>query len=210
MTSTNTNKDNKDTIIPNKQKRQRWTEQETDSLLLGCMMHGVGNWKKIVKDPSLTFNHRSAVDLKDRFRTICPKREYKHLYTQQGTNDYYLDFVTSQRISVQRKKRRERRLFNDEEDQALLKGIEMYGVSWSKIAKDPQLNLSHRKGVDLRDRLRNKFPEKYEALGFHLTSRKKKQQQIKASSLLLLPSPTSSSEEEEEELLLQNENKNES
>ncbi|CAO3634362.1 unnamed protein product [Cunninghamella blakesleeana] len=178
--------------IPTKQKRKKWTEKETDSLILGCMMHGVGNWKTIVKDPTLTFYHWSAVEFK----------------RQQGINNYYLDSVNKV-AAVHRKKRRERRLFNDEEDEALLKGIEKYGVAWSKIAKDPQLNLSHRKGVDLRDRLRNKFPEKYVALGFHLTSQKR-QQQHKFQTISPLSSPLSESSSSEslheKENDLQNEN----
>lgn len=86
-----------------------------------------------------------------------------------------------------------------------------YGVAWSKIAKDPQLNLSHRKGVDLRDRLRNKFPEKYVALGFHLTSQKRQQQQHKFQTISP-PSPASSLSSSssgssfEKENSLQNEN----
>jgi hypothetical protein len=59
-----------------------------------------------------------------RFRTICPKPEYQHLYSQQGVSTYYLAFDTAKQIPVTRKKRRSRRLFNDEEDRALLDGVE--------------------------------------------------------------------------------------
>ncbi|KAI8339660.1 hypothetical protein BC941DRAFT_421105 [Chlamydoabsidia padenii] len=169
--------DNTTMVAPGSRKRRRWGDDETDALLLGCMKHGVGNWKAIIKDPTLTFDRRTAVDLKDRFRTICPKPEYQHLYSQQGVSTYYLAFDTAKQIPVTRKKRRSRRLFNDEEDQALLDGVEKYGVSWARIAKDPQLNLSHRKGGDLRDRFRNKFPDRYEALGFSLKAPLKGRQQ---------------------------------
>ncbi|KAI8096375.1 uncharacterized protein BX664DRAFT_323864 [Halteromyces radiatus] len=157
-----------------KKRRRRWGDDETDALIIGCMKHGVGNWQAIIKDPTLTFDRRSAVDLKDRFRTICPKREYQHLYTQQNISTYYLAFNTTEQIPVHRKKRRMRRPFNEEEDQALLKGVEKYGVSWACIAKDPDLNLSHRKGGDIRDRFRNKYPDRYEALGLSLKSSKVK------------------------------------
>ncbi|ORX46997.1 hypothetical protein DM01DRAFT_1386020 [Hesseltinella vesiculosa] len=153
-------------------KRRLWTEHETRSLMLGCIKHGVGNWKKILQDTEFYFDNRTSVDLKDRFRTICPKDEYKLLYTQQDTQPYYLAAGTNLAVAVPRKRRRIRRVFSEQEDQDLLRGVEMHGVSWSSIAKDPQLNLSHRRGVDLRDRLRNKYPDKYKALGFRLSPKK--------------------------------------
>ncbi|ORZ17635.1 hypothetical protein BCR42DRAFT_412174 [Absidia repens] len=152
-------------------KRRRWGDDETNALLLGCLRHGVGNWKQMIQDSTLHFDRRTAVDLKDRFRTICPKSEYDHLYNQQNNNaNYYLALNTADQIPVDRNKRRRRHLFSDEEDSAILKGVEKYGVSWARIAKDPQLNLMHRKGGDLRDRFRNKFPDRYRALGFRLES----------------------------------------
>jgi hypothetical protein len=52
--------------------RRRWTEEETNNLLLGIKKHGVGRWTDILEDQSFTFNNRSGVDLKDRWRTCCP------------------------------------------------------------------------------------------------------------------------------------------
>ena len=52
--------------------RRKWTEEETNNLLLGVHKHGVGNWMDILEDPNFSFNNRSGVDLKDRFRTCCP------------------------------------------------------------------------------------------------------------------------------------------
>jgi len=52
--------------------RRKWTENETNNLLLGVSKHGIGCWTDILEDPSFTFDDRSAVDLKDRFRTCCP------------------------------------------------------------------------------------------------------------------------------------------
>ncbi|KAF2265409.1 hypothetical protein CC78DRAFT_201012 [Lojkania enalia] len=53
-------------------KRNKWSEQETRDLLHGVSKFGIGNWKKILQCPEFKFNQRSAVDLKDRFRTCCP------------------------------------------------------------------------------------------------------------------------------------------
>ena len=53
-------------------KRNKWSEQETKDLLVGVSRFGIGNWKRILHSPDFAFNQRTAVDLKDRFRTCCP------------------------------------------------------------------------------------------------------------------------------------------
>ncbi|KAI5464099.1 hypothetical protein BGZ63DRAFT_350967 [Mariannaea sp. PMI_226] len=52
--------------------RRKWSEDETNHLLLGVDKYGVGKWTSILDDPSFCFNDRTAGDLKDRFRTCCP------------------------------------------------------------------------------------------------------------------------------------------
>ncbi|KAF2196157.1 hypothetical protein GQ43DRAFT_445369 [Delitschia confertaspora ATCC 74209] len=54
-----------------KAKRNKWTEEETKDLLRGVSRFGIGSWKRILKCPDYTFHGRTAVDLKDRFRTCC-------------------------------------------------------------------------------------------------------------------------------------------
>ncbi|RGP77441.1 myb dna- containing [Fusarium longipes] len=63
-----TNKARKRTAKP----RRKWSEEETNHLLLGVNRHGVGKWTSILEDTDFTFNDRTAGDLKDRFRTCCP------------------------------------------------------------------------------------------------------------------------------------------
>ncbi|KAL1991301.1 hypothetical protein VTN49DRAFT_5293 [Thermomyces lanuginosus] len=58
-------------------------------------------------------------------------------------------------------KRRSRRRFTSEEDNALLTGYAMYGFRWTRIQQDKRLNLSHRRATDLRDRFRNLLPYVY-------------------------------------------------
>ncbi|RFU71771.1 hypothetical protein TARUN_10491, partial [Trichoderma arundinaceum] len=53
--------------------RRKWSEEETNHLLMGVDRHGVGKWTNILDDPDFFFNSRSAGDLKDRFRTCCPE-----------------------------------------------------------------------------------------------------------------------------------------
>jgi len=64
-----TNKARKRTAKP----RRKWSEEETNHLLLGVNRHGVGKWTSILEDTDFTFNDRTAGDLKDRFRTCCPE-----------------------------------------------------------------------------------------------------------------------------------------
>ena len=74
--------DDEPALIPEKKPRKKWTAEETDMLVKGCRLvrsvsvglpttltspkHGVGNWKAILSDPTLQFDNRSPVDLKDR------------------------------------------------------------------------------------------------------------------------------------------------
>ncbi|KAJ7158017.1 hypothetical protein C8R43DRAFT_372824 [Mycena crocata] len=63
---------------PEKKVRRKWTAEETQMLIDGCNIHGVGNWKAILSDPNLSFASRSPVDLKDRFRTYFPEAYRTH------------------------------------------------------------------------------------------------------------------------------------
>ncbi|KAL2256365.1 hypothetical protein VTK26DRAFT_1781 [Humicola hyalothermophila] len=57
--------------------------------------------------------------------------------------------------------RRKRRPFTKQDDNEILDGLEQYGPSWSRIQRDPKYHLSSRQPTDLRDRVRNKYPEIY-------------------------------------------------
>ena len=47
--------------------RMKWSEDETDQLLRGVAIYGVGKWKKILQHPEFSFRSgRTPVDLKDR------------------------------------------------------------------------------------------------------------------------------------------------
>ncbi|KAK9370191.1 hypothetical protein V1509DRAFT_616995 [Lipomyces kononenkoae] len=144
--------------------RTKWTDAETNDLLRGCNTYGVGNWKKILQDPQFTFNSRSAVDLKDRFRTYFPD-EYRRLYPNATTHGGRRQRAPLPN-ALPKVNRKERRSFTPEEDARLLEGFLKHGPSWSKIQKDEELHLFERRSTDLRDRFRNAFPEKYAAAGF--------------------------------------------
>ena len=60
--------------------------------------------------------------------------------------------------------RRERRAFTCQDDREILQGLAQYGPAWSKIQRDPGLNLSTRQPTDLRDRVRNKYPTIYQRI----------------------------------------------
>jgi hypothetical protein len=66
-------------------KRNKWSEQETKDLLVGVSRFGIGNWKRILQNPDFTFNNRTAVDLKDRFRVCCPGEGSKQRQSKKST-----------------------------------------------------------------------------------------------------------------------------
>lgn len=191
--------------------RKKWTEEETNNLLLGVSKHGVGRWTDILEDPSFSFNDRSGVDLKDRFRTCCPDElrgkgqkgknaaQRAEKVTSKGKSnsslmsenilidDDEIDNNTgaedtfsskSRKSRAHRKKledlaqlgiegpfrksaRRERKPFSDQDDREILMGYDAYGPAWTRIQRDPRFNLQNRQPTDLRDRFRNKYPEKF-------------------------------------------------
>ncbi|KAJ2756071.1 hypothetical protein GGI19_001132 [Coemansia pectinata] len=157
---------------------RKWSEEETDNLLQGCTKYGVGAWKKILDDSAFTFNNRTSVDLKDRFRTIraqeCAHSPHSKL-TASGKKNHSgkePDVVwplppNSQRLQgLQRVQRKPTRNYTGDEDRRLLIGVLRHANHWTKIAADPDLKLGDRPGQSLRDRLRNAFPEVFELFGY--------------------------------------------
>ena len=48
--------------------RRRWTEEETNDLIKGVEIYGIGKWKKIINHHDFSFHQeRTPVDLKDRW-----------------------------------------------------------------------------------------------------------------------------------------------
>ncbi|TAQ83495.1 hypothetical protein B7494_g8181 [Chlorociboria aeruginascens] len=192
--------------------RKKWTEQETNHLLLGVHKYGVGKWTDILEDSSFVFNNRSGVDLKDRFRTCCPvelrgktprPRKFgrnaakasdnikansgqsksrsslmsENILIEEDKDDVTNNTCSNRQSRAHRKnlsdlaqlgiegpfrksQRRERRPFTDEDDRAILQGYNIYGPSWTRIQKDPRFQLQTRQPTDLRDRFRNKYPQR--------------------------------------------------
>ncbi|KAJ2443127.1 hypothetical protein GGF42_006741, partial [Coemansia sp. RSA 2424] len=168
---------------------RKWSDEETDNLLQGCTKYGVGAWKKILDDPAFTFNSRTSVDLKDRFRTIRAQEcaHSPHSKTAGGSSGgggggsgggkknssgKEPDVVwplppNSQRLQgLQRVQRKPTRNYTNDEDRRLLIGVLRHANHWTKIAADPDLKLGNRPGQSLRDRLRNAFPDVFELFGY--------------------------------------------
>jgi len=170
----NTNKDGK-----LRRARKRWTDEETHDLLAGVKKHGVGKWKQILEDESFSFHERSSVDLKDRYR-VCVKDDPSSKWHFTPPTDRFpptqaLSFNaasvpnalespstdTTHGPQQQQPQRRKRRAWTMQEDDNLLKGVTKHGFQWTTIHQDPELDLLHRRATDLRDRIRNKFPDGY-------------------------------------------------
>ncbi|KAG6835608.1 hypothetical protein H0H93_016565 [Arthromyces matolae] len=137
--------------------RKKWSDEETQMLVQGCNRHGVGNWKTILSDPTLQFDNRSPVDLKDRHHYPNART---HLSSKVRST---LPDGTSLFEKTRSKKRRP---FTEEEDRALKAGYEIHGTVWATIVKDPVFREQGRRSTDLRDRFRNAFPELYQAAGY--------------------------------------------
>lgn len=60
---------------------------------------------------------------------------------------------------------RVRRVFTQEEDEALISGFEKLGSQWAQIARHPAFK-NRRSSTDVRDRFRNAFPEEYARAGY--------------------------------------------
>jgi hypothetical protein len=60
-------------------------------------------------------------------------------------------------------RRRKTPRWTEEEDANLIRGYQKYGFAWTAITKDPEMNLAHRIGEQVRDRFRLKFSEIYDA-----------------------------------------------
>ncbi|KAK7419527.1 hypothetical protein QQX98_003296 [Neonectria punicea] len=193
--------------------RRKWSEEETNHLLLGVNRHGVGKWTSILEDSDFKFNDRTAGDLKDRFRTCCPDElrrskkgalgspsdtppEPKHkvkgdTHLNKILIDREVSLITEppagndadtnpkqKKSRAHRKKmedlvelgihgpfkkshRRERRPFTEQDDTEILEGLNQHGPAWTKIQRDPRFHLASRQPTDLRDRVRNKYPNIY-------------------------------------------------
>lgn len=181
--------------IPEPKKRKknnRWTDEETKDLFKGITKFGIGSWKKILNHEEYHFNGRSAVDLKDRFRTVCPEEyhgsnRYKERSERKQSADSEKGNEQDQSELEQlikghrgadrlaqlgikgpfpKRYRRGRREFTEEEDENLWKGFEKYGAKWKLIRDDPELHLDSRSRTDLRDRFRNRYPKRFVEAGY--------------------------------------------
>jgi hypothetical protein len=182
--------------------RRKWSESETRDLLAGVKKYGMGKWKQILDDPSFNFSERSSVDLKDRYRVCANNDSAPKLEANASTNNS----VPEQPIPMEGagpslsptkgtegdspleqghppKQRRKRRAWTVAEDESLLRGVARHGFQWTAIHDDPELDLAHRRATDLRDRIRNKFPDGYKhAETAPLRSEVKKAEKLSVSS----------------------------
>ncbi|KAF4548554.1 telomere-associated protein 1-like protein [Elsinoe fawcettii] len=172
-------------VLPRPTRRNKWTDEETHALLQGVRKFGAGNWKKILTCSDFSFNHRTATDLKDRFRVVCSNKDmlmHYRIYAEYMKNPPVLTQEThlaaaapaqpgeestmvspTAELDLPRAKRRQRTKWSEEEDAALLRGFGRYGPSWTSIQLDPVLK--KRTPTDIRDRIRTRFSAEYQKAG---------------------------------------------
>jgi hypothetical protein len=164
-----------------KHTKNKWSEEETADLLKGVAKFGIGSWTKILRCEEYSFDRRTALDLKDRFRVCCPEhyRKPKALSQPESGDPVHKRKTpskprdrkgTSELVQMgidepfQKSTRRSRHGYTAEEDDALLRGFRKFGKSWAAIQKD-EVILCDRTSTDLRDRFRLRHPQEYASTG---------------------------------------------
>ena len=149
--------------------RRKWTESETNHLIEGIALCGVGRWKDILSHPKFHFHEsRTHVDLKDRFRTLYPQ-QHPEKWAGRMSDSKECGKPGSQPTQPTQPaqghkctgKRATYRNWSDLEDVELDKGFEKYGFQWNLIAQDESLAFDNRSANQIRDRFRRRYPEKY-------------------------------------------------
>ena len=98
----------------------------------------------------------------------CLEQELNDIHNKDATpevttnQDFDISTPSDFESSTSDKKRHLPR-WTPEEDANLSKGYQKYGFQWTAISKDPNMNLGHRTGPQLRDRFRLKYPVHYQA-----------------------------------------------
>ena len=72
-----------------------------------------------------------------------------------------MDSPTNQGAVKARTNQRVRKLWTEDEHRNLVKGFAKHGYQWTAIRNDADLDLSHRKATDIRDKFRSLFPQQY-------------------------------------------------
>lgn len=174
----------------NLRPRMKWSEAETEQLVKGVAIYGMGKWKKILHHAEFSFlPGRTPVDLKDRFRTCFPQRlpdkskastEKSEVQQPHGSSDGPLEPSLHQlnlrppgkrsqphssRSPGPNRRKARKRPWTEEEDAALVEGYRLHGFQWTQMAKHPSLKFVNRSGPQVRDRFRLRYPDLYEQGG---------------------------------------------
>lgn len=129
-------------------RKGMWTAAEDAGLELGYQKYGMC-WTAISQDPEAGLLHKTGAQVRDRFRT-----KFSDKYGAEARQ-----FVDRKRSAPGNPSRSS--TFTESEIADLEKGYEKHGYSWSKMLQDPELNLGHKTGSQLRDVFRIKFPALY-------------------------------------------------
>lgn len=164
--------------------RMKWTSKETEQLMRGIEIYGVGKWKKILRHPDFSFQAgRTSVDLKDHFRTksksaslelSCDRKKVlpKTANSSKQGHDQTPSKLGQGKFSSPAKDQepetglslkpkidsQARGPWSKAEDASLEEGYKKHGLSWALILDDPELDLAHRSATEIEDRFRTNFP----------------------------------------------------
>ncbi|MCJ1274470.1 hypothetical protein MMC21_002266 [Puttea exsequens] len=144
--------------------RMKWTDVESKQLVKGVAIYGMGRWKAILEHPEFIFQEgRTGPDLKDRFRTLFPRKvPQKHAMCQEYEKNVQGKAAMSEVDSPPRQLLRARkRHWSEVEDAELDKAFRKYGFQWNLMVKDPDFHFNGRSNNQVRDRFRLRYPELY-------------------------------------------------
>ena len=65
-----------DDTLSTTQKRKPFTDEEMNAIKMGVKEFGIGHWSKIKDTFKEILQHRTNVNLKDKYRTICKREKY--------------------------------------------------------------------------------------------------------------------------------------
>ena len=150
-------------------ERIKWTEEETEQLVKGVAIYGMGRWKQIHEHPEFGFHPgRTHADLKDKFRVLfppnAPHKWVRSMPVHHSEDEFDAEQEDSPFSFHPRKKSRFRarkRGWTAAEDEAMIKGFEIHGYRWELMARDGDLHFDNRTGAQIRDRFRLRFPLTY-------------------------------------------------
>ncbi len=141
---------------PNREKRKGVPTVNPDISSISALRHTQN--ESMTDETSNSTNGTSPLSPYPPPDNHTPTNLYQDITTSTKLKDTPTDFAMAAKF---RGNQRVRKLWTEDEHQNLVKGFAKHGYQWTAIRNDSELNLSHRKATDIRDKFRSLFPQQY-------------------------------------------------